>query len=193
MSRSFALLIAVPALLMSCAPATQISAQPQPTPAQACGLQAASIEVNPAVNQTDRCFAQQAAMSDMFEIQSSKLALQRSTNADVKAFADQIIKDHTDASNKLKDRAGKLNIALPTTLDAAKLADLQALQVKQGAAFDRVYVAAQINAHNDAIELFKGYLGQTGTNGTLRTHADETLPYLTHHLEMARGLSAKVQ
>ncbi|MFC6592669.1 DUF4142 domain-containing protein [Deinococcus lacus] len=180
---------ALPALLASCntasEPATSIPDQPQPAPAVACGLAAA------AVTAADTCFAQQVAMSDMFEIRSSELALQRSSNDAVKAFAQQIIKDHTEASAKLKAKASSLNISLPAGLDAAKVADMQALQVKQGMPFDRAYAAVQVNAHVDAINLFESYLAK-GSNAELKAHAQETLPHLRHHLEMAHQLVLKV-
>lgn len=175
-------------------PATQtpLPNEPVASPAVQCGLSAAAITVNPAVTTTDTCFAQQAARSDLFEIRSSQLALSRSSNAAVKTFAENIIKDHNDASAKLKARASALNISLPTDLDAPKLADLQALQVKQGEAFDRAYAAIQVNAHVDAVNLFTNYAAK-GQSADLKAHATETLPHLQHHLTMARDLLSAVK
>ena len=183
------LLLAAPLLLAACTnnPAPQIPTTPVASPAAQCGLKAAAIAVNPAVNDTDACFAQQAARSDLFEIQSSKLALQRSSNAAVKAAAQMIIDDHQKATTKLKARADKLNVTLPMDLDAAKLADMQALQVKEGEAFDRAYAAIQVNAHVDAVNLFTRYAAQAN-NPDFKAHATETLPDLQHHLMMARDL-----
>jgi putative membrane protein len=46
-------------------------------------------------------FVDEAATSDMFEIQSSKLAAER-TNGDVQTFAQQMISDHTKTTSELK-------------------------------------------------------------------------------------------
>ena len=184
------LLLAAPLLLAACttnkAPETQIPTTPVNPPAVQCGLSAAAIVVNPSVTNTDTCFADQAARSDLFEIRTSELALERSSNEAVKNFARTIINDHKDASAKLKARASTLNVALPTDLDAPKLADLQALQVKKGEAFDRAYAAIQVNAHVDAVNLFSTYIGSANT--AFKDHATETLPHLQHHLGMARDL-----
>lgn len=189
-------LLAAPLLVLTACtqPATQapMPTEPVPAPAVQCGLSAAAINVNPAVTTTDTCFAQQAAMSDLFEIRSSELALSRSSNEAVKRFAQTIINDHKDASTKLKTRASALNITLPAEVDAPKLADLQALQVKKGEAFDRAYAAIQVNAHVDAVNLFTSYAAQ-GQNADLKAHATETLPHLKHHLEMARELLSAVK
>ena len=168
---------------------TPIPTTPVPAPAVQCGLSAAAIAVNPnpALSTTDTCFAQQAAMSDLFEIRSSELALERSSNAAVKEFAQTIINDHKEASAKLKTRADALKLALPTDVDAPKLADLQALGVKKGEAFDRAYAAVQVNAHVDAVNLFTNYAAK-GQNADLKAHATETLPHLQHHLTKARDL-----
>ncbi|WP_339096128.1 DUF4142 domain-containing protein [Deinococcus sp. VB343] len=189
-------LLATPLLVLTACtqPATQapLPTEPVAPPAVQCGLSAAAITVNPVVTTTDTCFAQQAAMSDLFEIRSSELALSRSSNDAVKRFAQTIISDHKEASGKLKTRAGALNITLPTDVDAPKLADLQALQVKKGEAFDRAYAAIQVNAHVDAVNLFTNYAAK-GQNPDLKAHATETLLHLKHHLEMARELLSAVK
>src|SRR2546423_8077835 len=80
-------------------------------------------------------FVQKVAMSDMLEIQSSKLIAPRA-DADTKPFAQRMVKDHTKTSNELKSlvKSGKVKAALPTKLDSehqAKLDDLKKLKGKQ--------------------------------------------------------------
>src|SRR3954462_6947708 len=66
-------------------------------------------------------FVTKAAQSDMLEIQSSKLALTKSDSAKTKAFADRMIKDHTETSNELKAlvSGGKAKADAPADLDKA--------------------------------------------------------------------------
>ncbi|MBB5376389.1 putative membrane protein [Deinococcus metalli] len=129
----------------------------------------------------------QAALSDMFEIRSSQLAATRSGNAKVKALAQQLIKDHTDASRKLAALAPRLNIRLPTAPDPLKAAELTALGLQQGEGFDRAYLAAQVTAHEQAVNLFTAY-GKSGAQAQLKAHATSTLPALQKHLQTARDL-----
>src|ERR1700755_423008 len=62
---------------------------------------------------TTKDFVTEAAISDMFEIQSSQLASAKLTGAD-KSFADQIVADHTKTTVDLTKGAQAANIALPT-------------------------------------------------------------------------------
>src|SRR5689334_23602458 len=65
-------------------------------------------------------FVKQVAISDMFEIESSKLAQQKG-NATEKSFAGQMVTDHTKTSSELKElvSGGKVEAELPTALDSS--------------------------------------------------------------------------
>jgi putative membrane protein len=66
-------------------------------------------------------FVTEAANSDMFEIQSSQLALDRSTDPGIKAFANQMITDHGKTSSEMKSMVanGTVKANLPTALDSS--------------------------------------------------------------------------
>jgi len=83
-------------------------------------------------------FVKQAAISDMFEIESSKIAQERG-HADQKVFAGTMIKDHETTSADLMARAGAWKTALPTQLDSAhltKIDELKSSSVKYPEAVD---------------------------------------------------------
>lgn len=65
-------------------------------------------------------FVKEAAMSDMTEIASSKIAGERG-NAAEKAFAGQMITDHTKTSDELKQlvSSGDVNAEIPNALDSS--------------------------------------------------------------------------
>src|SRR4051794_9494076 len=65
---------------------------------------------------TTRDFVQEAAISDMFEIQSSKIASTKLNGAE-KDFADHMIADHTKTSEELSGQARNDNIPVPPTMD----------------------------------------------------------------------------
>ena len=136
-------------------------------------------------------FVKQAAMSDMFEIQSSQLAQERG-NAAEKSFAANMIKDHTKTTSDLKSMVsgGELKMALPTELDSSHQSKIDKLKSLKGADFSSRYESDQVSGHKDAVSLFERY-AKGGDHPKLKEWADKMLPTLRHHLEMAQDLAAE--
>jgi putative membrane protein len=134
-------------------------------------------------------FVQEAATSDMFEIESSKLALDRG-DAATKTFAQQMVTDHEKTSSKLKAliSAGKVKAQLPSAMTSAQQDMLDKLKGLQGDDFIKQYHSDQETAHEDAVDLFKRY-GEGGDNAELKAWAASTRPALAHHLQMAKDLN----
>lgn len=133
-------------------------------------------------------FVTQASASDLYEIESSKLALQKG-DATTKNFAQQMITDHQKTSEELKGlvSSGKVEAtpaaALPDDVKE-KVDDLAALE---GAQFVEQYIDDQIEVHEDAVDLFKRY-AEGGDNADLKAWAAKTLPALEHHHQMVKEL-----
>ena len=102
-----------------------------------------------------KAFAEVAASSNMFEIESSQLALDQTKAEKVQAFAQHMIEDHTAAGEKMKAAAAKDGITPPTTMSEKDEAQLKKLQSTQGPTFDQAYLAAQVTAHDEAVSLFE--------------------------------------
>ncbi len=143
------------------------------------------------ISPTTADFVKEVAMSDMLEIESSKLAQQRGP-ADVKAFADQMIADHTKTSSELKQmvKDGGVKTELPATLDSKHQGKVDDLKKAKPDDFAGDYVDMQVSAHKDAVSLFERY-AKNGDNAKLKDWASKTLPALKHHLEMAQALDKK--
>jgi putative membrane protein len=135
-------------------------------------------------------FVKQAAISDMFEIQSSQLAQERG-NAAEKTFGATMIKDHEKTSNELKSMVsgGDLKVALPTQLDSTHQSKIDKLKSLKGGDFSSRYQIQQISGHKDAVSLFERY-ARGGDHPKLKEWADKTLPTLRHHLQMAQEMAA---
>ena len=95
---------------------------------------------------TAQGFANTAAASDRFEIESSKLAEASASSAAVKKFAAQMIKAHTESTAKLKSTLSGLSPAITPddTLTPEQQATLDSLKAAKGAAFDTAYALAQV-------------------------------------------------
>ena len=134
-------------------------------------------------------FVKEAATSDTFELQSSRLAEQRGS-PDVKKFAARMIQDHTKTTSELKalvaDR--KVKAELPKGLDSSHKSIMEKLQTLQTDAFDKQYLSSQVSAHKDAVSLFERY-AKGGENSDLKQFAQKNLPTLKEHLQMAQGLT----
>src|SRR4051794_10767190 len=133
-------------------------------------------------------FVKEVAISDMFEVESNKLA-QRKGNPQEKSFAQQMVTDHTKTSNELKSmvQGGKVQAELPTALDSSHQSKLDKLKDQSGNDFSSNFDSYQVSAHKDAVSLFERY-ASGGDNPELKNWAGKTLPALKHHLEMAQEL-----
>jgi putative membrane protein len=169
-------LILVAALLALAAPA---QAQNPPPANQNAGQGAASAATQNFVNN--------AAITDMFEVQIGQMALQKATDQPYKDFAQMTIDDHTKTSDQLKGMAPKLGVQLPQDLDGAHKAKLDALNSLSGAAFERQYKTDQVQGHRQAITMFDRY-ARRGDNADLKKWAEDTSPTLKKHLQEARAL-----
>ena len=131
-------------------------------------------------------FVNQAAISDMFEIQSSQLAALRA-NEPTKAFASQMITAHQKTSNELKSvvQSGKADASVPSELDSSRQKMLEKLKSLND--FTKQYDKDQVSAHKDAVSLFRRY-AKGGDDAALKDWAGKTLPDLERHLEMAQNL-----
>ena len=98
----------------------------------------------------------------------------------LRAFAKRMIADHTAAGKKMKAAAAEDGVTTPAETAEKDQAKVEQIEAAQGEAFDQVYVAAQIGAHDDAVALFKTFSTQ-GEESALRAFAAETLPTLEEH------------
>lgn len=131
-----------------------------------------------------------AAMGDMFEIESSTMALGRSQNAEVKRAAQMIIDDHKRSSAELKTLISGPDVpdvALPTALDDRRRGMLDNLRGASPADFDDVYLDQQTMAHHEAELLHRNYAAQ-GDIAPLKAFAAKTADVVKGHTEMVTKL-----
>ena len=141
-------------------------------------------------------FVRAAATSDLYEMEASRLAEQRSQNAEVKRFAQHMLRDHGKTTGELKDMLPQLQGVsaqqMATSLDRQHQALLEQLQGAQGAEFDRAFVRQQVQSHQAAVDLFGAY-AQSGDDARLKQWASQTLPSLEEHLREAQQLQRGTQ
>lgn len=139
-------------------------------------------------------FVAKVAASDMFEIESSKLALQKATNAEVKTFAQQMIDAHTATTADLKKAIADSGQAItpPATLPSDLQDELTEMNGKTGADFDKDYMDEQVDAHQNALNLLQRY-AEDGDVAQIKTFAAATAPKVQMHYDTAKALRDKIK
>ena len=133
-------------------------------------------------------FVREAAISDLFEIQESKLAVERATGP-TKQFAEKMIRDHMKTTSELKPMAMSAKIDVPTALDSSHQKMVDKLAGLNGADFAKEYHSDQDSNHKDAVSLFMRY-STGGENQEMKAWAGKTLPVIQDHMNMAKGLDS---
>jgi putative membrane protein len=136
---------------------------------------------------------QKAAMGDMLEVESSRLALNRSAAPEIKKLAQDMVDAHTMTSDELKARLVRagLIVELPATLDdehKRKVDDLRAASARD---FDAKYLELQKEGHDEALSIHRDY-AMNGTLADLKAFAADTVPKIEMHLKMATDLQSKM-
>lgn len=170
---------------------------------------------------TAQQFVTDAALGGMKEIQTSKIALEKSQNGEVRKFAHRMVTDHSAANMKLMHIAQAKGLDFPATntfapddpqwnnpmltgseqvkeayllttnLPVSTYQDINRLKSLSGIEFDRAYALDMVNDHIMTVQEFE--LAQRDlTDPQLRQFAAETLPTLREHLQMAQRLENEV-
>lgn len=141
------------------------------------------------LNASDSSFMQHAAGASMAEVQMGKLAVDKSTNADVKQTAQRIVDDHTKADDQLKTLAASKHVSLPTDPPTDTQKEVTRLQKLDGSAFDTAWSKDMVKDHQQAIKLFTKE-SSSAKDKDVGQFASSTLPTLKTHLQMAQHLVA---
>lgn len=127
------------------------------------------------------------------EIEMAKVALKTSANAKVKAFANMMITQHTDAENKGKKVVEKEKLSATDSAASTKLKGdvdgmMTSLKSTTGADFDKAYMDAQVKAHKDVLAAIDEKAMPNVKDTALKTHLDEIRKHVAMHLQKAEEL-----
>jgi predicted outer membrane protein len=94
-------------------------------------------------------------IAGLAEVQLANLAIQRANNPAVKAFAQMILKDHSQSNAELNALVTQVNVKQPTELDKKHRDLVEHLANVLPAEFDRGYAQASIDTHQDMARLLR--------------------------------------
>ena len=139
----------------------------------------------------DKEFVTTAGMAGLAEVHMGNLALQKATNADVKAFAQRMVTDHSKANAELAQFATTKGLALPTELAGEHQASHEHLNGLSGAEFDKMYMEHMVADHEKVVAAFDK-ASTSATDADLKAWAGKTLPTLKEHLELAKTTARRL-
>jgi putative membrane protein len=139
----------------------------------------------------DKMFVMQADEGNSAEIAASQLALRKSKNPEVKAYAQQMITDHMKLRSDMAALATQMGVTTPQPLNQTHVAESKRLMALSGKQFDMEYIKAMDQDHHKTVGMFQNEIATT-QNDQVKTAAQQGLPVIQQHTEMADQLSQKM-
>jgi putative membrane protein len=157
-----------------------------------------------AVSAGDRDFVEDLTIAGMTEVELGRMATERAASAQVKQFADMMVKDHSRAGDELKQVAMQHSIPVPAGLDQTHQDLKTKLSNLTGAEFDREYMNAMVEGHEEVIDRLQTRASEDrlgDDKGTVKPEASDNpvesalnqwaakvLPTTRHHLDEAKRI-----
>ncbi len=141
---------------------------------------------------TDRKFIEDAAAGGMKEVEFGRVATDKASDPAVKAFAERMVRDHSDTNNKLMDVAQSKGVTPPAKLKSSDQRALDRMVKKSGAEFDRAYMDDMVKDHNKDVKNFEKEASKA-KDSEVKAFAADTLPVLQQHLQLARDTQGKLK
>src|SRR5688500_53571 len=138
---------------------------------------------------TDAAFAQKFAASNAAEIELSRIAYVKAHSPEVRAFAHQLLIDHRDLAINLDNFALERGYLIAWEIQPDMVSTIERLRTLDGPAFDRAYMDVMVDAHGKSVTTLET---QAASGRETASLANDSLPTVRHHLEMARALDARL-
>ena len=146
---------------------------------------------------TDPQIAHIAYTADLIDVEAGKLALEKSQINDVRAFAQQMVGDHTMVNNQALALVKKLKVTPednPTSQNLTKEADATRTKLAglTGAAFDKAYIDNEVAFHKTVNSALSNTLIPDAQNSELKSLLQNALKVFQAHLEHAERLAQQL-
>ena len=151
-----------------------------------------------AAKPTDPQIAHIAYTAGQLDIEAAKQAISKSTNKDVRAFADDMVRDHTAVNKQALDLVTKLKVT-PEDNDTSRALSKQAadkraeLSKLDGAAFDKAYVANEVAYHKTVNGALESTLIPSASNPELKGLLQTGLKIFQGHEQHAENVAAALK
>ncbi|AYG93780.1 DUF4142 domain-containing protein [Brevundimonas naejangsanensis] len=146
---------------------------------------------------SDPQIAHIAYTAGQLDIEAADQALAKTTNAEVRAFAETMKRDHTAVNEQALALVGRLKVtpeANPTStaLTQSAAAERQRLAGLSGMAFDKAYIDNEVAYHRTVNEALRGTLIPSADNAELKALLERGLALFEQHQAHAEQLARHV-
>jgi putative membrane protein len=136
--------------------------------------------------------------ADNADINAGKLASSKASNADVKAFANRMVADHTSVNKSASALAAKLKISPEESATSKSLKDdgesaLKKLKGLSGSEFDKAYVDNEVTLHQKVLDSIDKTLLPNAKNPELKSLITQTRPVIEDHLQHAKKIQSAMK
>ncbi len=151
-----------------------------------------------AAKPTDPQIAHIAYTAGQLDIEAAKQALSKSTNKDVRAFADGMVSDHTTVNDKALGLVKKLKVT-PEDNDTSRALTKQAAEKRaelaklDGAEFDKAYIANEVAYHKTVNGALETTLIPSASNPELKSLLQTGLKIFQGHEQHAEQVAAELK
>lgn len=129
----------------------------------------------------DTDFVKKAAKGGLAEVQMGRLAVQKGASPEVKAFGNQMIRDHSKANEQLSSLAASKGVKLPDSKSFSEDVSMAHLKMLSGKSFDEAYIKMMVDDHKEDVADFQK-AAQYSQDPDVKQFASKTLPTLQGHL-----------
>lgn len=140
----------------------------------------------------DASFIKDAAKGGLMEVQMGQYAKDHASNADVKAYGERLVKDHSQANEKLAKIASEKGVNLAKDIDRGDATKGEKMasdwQGKSGKDFDQAFIKHAVKDHKEDISKFEK-ASRDSKDSDVRSFASEALPTLREHLTEAQRIA----
>jgi putative membrane protein len=144
-------------------------------------------------NAAAKQFVEQAGSSGLAEVEMGELGVKKATSGQVKAFAKQIVADHTKANEELLTAIKGKGVQVPSSRSSMHKATVEKFQQQdKGKNFDRDYMEQMVEDHKADVQLFEAAADDENLDLDLRSYAKRVLPTLRDHLKQAQTIQSKL-
>jgi putative membrane protein len=151
-----------------------------------------------AAKPTDPQIAHIAYTAGLIDIAAAKQALTKASNKDVKAFAEDMVRDHEAVNKQALDLVKKLNVKpedndTSKTLSKNAAAKFDELGKLSGAAYDKAYVANEVAYHKAVDSALETTLIPSANNAELKSLLQTGLKIFQGHLQHAEHVASTLK
>lgn len=138
---------------------------------------------------SDVKFVKQEAAAGRALVKLAGLGARKAVRADVKAFAEMIVTDHTKANEELTKLAATKGVELSAVIEPKHAETFQKLEKTESANFDKEFLDVAVNGHKKCVSNFED-AAKDSKDSDVKMWAEKTLPTLKAHLAQAQELSS---